>query len=402
MKLHYNLVVASLQTLDQIFFQGKYADKAIEKTLQSNKKWGARDRAFIAESTYEIVRGWRLLNELHALAFPKTKVDLWNIFALWLTVRKEPFPAWEEFKGFNQKAFLEPLSELLKTRKIRESIPDWMDDLCSRELGEAWDRELTALNQQADVVLRVNTLKTNKAALQKVLASEGIEVKTLAGYDDALVLTKRQSVFRSEAFKNGLFEVQDGGSQLIAPMLDVKPGMRVIDACAGGGGKTLHLASLMENQGRIISMDIEEWKLNNLKVRARRAGANNVESRVIESTKTIKRLAETADRVLLDVPCSGLGVLKRNPDAKWKLSADFIDEIRKTQAEILESYSKMVKPGGKLVYSTCSILHSENDEQVKKFLAKHEGEFELEEEKQLYPSETGFDGFYMARMKRVK
>ena len=148
-------------------------------------------------------------------------------------------------------------------------------------------------------------------------------------YPDALILTERANVFLTDAFKEGFFEVQDASSQLVAYFLDVQPGMRVVDTCAGAGGKTLHLASLMENKGQLIAMDLYESKLKQLKIRAKRNGAFNIEPRVIESTKTIKKLHEKADRVLIDAPCSGLGVLKRNPDSKWKLQPEFIENIKK-------------------------------------------------------------------------
>jgi 16S rRNA (cytosine967-C5)-methyltransferase len=156
----------------------------------------------------------------------------------------------------------------------------------------------------------------------------------------------------------------------------------------------------MQSKGRIIALDTEEWKLEELKKRARRAGASNIETRVIESSKTIKRLENSCDRLLLDVPCSGLGVLKRNPDAKWKLNLDFIARVKELQQHILTDYSTLVKPGGMLVYSTCSILPSENEEQVKRFLASHSSQFELVEQKTFLPSQ-GYDGFYMARLKRM-
>jgi 16S rRNA (cytosine967-C5)-methyltransferase len=213
------------------------------------------------------------------------------------------------------------------------------------------------------------------------------------------VLEERQNIFTTPAFKEGLFEVQDGGSQAISPFLRIAPGMRVIDACAGAGGKTLHLAALMKNKGRIVAMDTEQWKLDELQKRARRAGVSNMEARVIESGKTIKRLANSADRLLLDVPCSGLGVLKRNPDAKWKLSLEFIDKIKELQQHILHDYCDLLKPEGLLVYSTCSILPSENENQVQQFLSTKNGAFELVEEKHIFPSE-GFDGFYMALIKK--
>ena len=148
-------------------------------------------------------------------------------------------------------------------------------------------------------------------------------------------------------------------------------------------------------------MDVEQWKLDELQKRARRAGVSNMETRFIESSKTVKRLNNTADRLLLDVPCSGLGVLKRNPDAKWKLSVDFIDKVRELQQHILNDYCLMVKPGGLLIYSTCSILRSENEDQIKAFLDNRKDQFELQEERRTWPSE-GFDGFYMARLKRIR
>ena len=187
--------------------------------------------------------------------------------------------------------------------------------------------------------------------------------------------------------------------QTVAHFVEPKAGMRIVDACAGAGGKTLHLAALMENKGQIIAMDIYKNKLTELKRRARRNKIHNIETRLIESTKTIKKLSGKADRVLIDAPCSGLGVLRRNPDAKWKLSEEFIQDISQTQSDILKSYSRMVRPGGKLIYVTCSILPAENEDQVSKFLNSTEGsEFKLEQEKHIWPSESGFDGFYMARL----
>ena len=177
--------------------------------------------------------------------------------------------------------------------------------------------------------------------------------------------------------------------------------MRVVDTCAGAGGKALHLASLMENKGQIIALDIYENKLHELKRRAKRDGAFNIETRAIESTKVIKKLYDKADRVLIDAPCSGLGVLKRNPDAKWKLQPEFIDKIKVTQQEILQQYSRIVKPGGQLVYATCSILPSENKKQVDIFLTSESGkEFTFVKDKKVSAHKSGFDGFYMALLQK--
>jgi 16S rRNA (cytosine967-C5)-methyltransferase len=277
-----------------------------------------------------------------------------------------------------------------------------MDELGVKELGEElWDKEIAAQNQQAKVILRVNTLKTTKQKLRAILMDLNIETEFLKDQPDALVLKERANVFITDAFKDGFFEVQDANSQLVAAFLDVKPGMKVVDTCAGAGGKTLHMASLMENKGLLIAMDLYESKLKQLKLRAKRNGAFNIEYRIIDSTKVIKKLYEKADRVLIDAPCSGLGVLKRNPDSKWKLQPEFIDNIKKVQQEVLENYSKIVKPGGILVYATCSILPSENQEQIQKFLATENGkEFTFVEDKKILASESGFDGFYMAKLER--
>jgi 16S rRNA (cytosine967-C5)-methyltransferase len=161
------------------------------------------------------------------------------------------------------------------------------------------------------------------------------------------------------------------------------------------------MASLMQNKGQLIAMDLYESKLKQLKLRAKRNGAFNIEYRIIDSTKVIKKLHEKADRVLIDAPCSGLGVLKRNPDAKWKLQPEFIDNIKKIQAEVLENYAKIVKPGGKLVYATCSVLPSENQEQVQKFLGTEIGKaFTFIQDTKILAQDTGFDGFYMALLER--
>jgi 16S rRNA (cytosine967-C5)-methyltransferase len=396
MKLYRNLCEAVVKALDQIFVQNKYADKVIEKILKDNPKWGARDRKFIAETIYDIVRWYRLFIEVSK----SQEDDFWKLLGVWCVWNEISLPPWTEFRSIDAKEISERYQQIQGQRKVRESIPDWLDELGEKELGENWERELHSLNEEARVVIRVNTLKVTRKDLQAQLADEEIFTTAPKEFPDALLLEQRQNIFTRQQFKDGLFEVQDAGSQLIAPFLQVQPGQRVIDACAGGGGKTLHLAALMQNKGRIIAMDTEAWKLEELKKRARRAGAGNIETRVIESSKTIKRLENSADRLLLDVPCSGLGVIKRNPDAKWKLSIDFIEKIKLLQQKILADYSQMLKPGGLMVYSTCSIFPSENKKQVEAFLNGRNNEYQLIEQNSVLPSE-GFDGFYMALIKKL-
>ncbi len=400
-RIHKNLVHAVVETLNEIFVNQRYADKAIERTLQSNKKWGSRDRAFIAENTYEIVRWWRLITEIGNIT-ELDKDGLWKVFGTWWAYDGNELPEWDEFKTIRVPELKKRYEKLEKIRKVNESIPDWLDELGMAELPDRWEKELHALNLPADVVLRANTIKTTRDQLFHTLHEEGIETRKDDDYPDALILLKRQNVFSSQSFKSGLFEVQDAASQLVGANLSAEPGMRVVDACAGAGGKALHLAALMKNKGRIVAMDTEAWKLENLKKRAARAGVSIIETKLIESSKTIKRMYDSADRLLLDVPCSGLGVLRRNPDTKWKLNSEFINTIKNTQQQIIDSYSSILKKDGQLIYSTCSILPSENTEQVKKFLATKPEEFVLQQEKKVFPSESGFDGFYIAKLKRIK
>lgn len=401
MKFHLNLLRAVNRAIYTIFEEGRYADKVLERILKSNNLWGARDRAFIAENTYDMVRYWRLIRTVSELETHElNETNLFTLFGTWQVLKGVALPRWEEFKNVDEKKILHNYKILKTQRKIMHSVPDWLDDLAWDELGKQWNKEVEALNETAPVVLRVNTLKTNKADLVKSLNEKGIVTEPVTGCKDALILKQRQNLFITPEFKEGMFEVQDASSQLVAEFLQIEPGMRIVDACAGAGGKTLHIASITQNKGRIISLDTEQWKLDEAKKRARRAGVSNLETRLIEGSKTIKKLQDTADRLLLDVPCSGLGVLKRNPDAKWKLSIDFINKVKAEQEAILTEYSKIVKVGGKLVYATCSILPSENQNQVQKFLSNNEG-FTLEAERVVLPSESGFDGFYMARISRI-
>lgn len=401
MRLHRNLVFATIDSLQLIFNENKQADKVLKNTLKRDKRWGSRDRGFIAETTYDIVRWKRLYAEIAEVKEPFSRPNLFRLFTVWATLKGISIPDWPQFENTPTRRIKGRFDELSKIRKIKESIPDWLDELGKKELGKNWDQEITALNQQAHVILRVNSLKTSVDEVQKVLFEAKIDTEKIKNLPQALQLKERANVFTHEAFKKGWYEVQDASSQKVAQFLNPQPGTKVIDACAGAGGKSLHIASLMENKGQIIALDIYEKKLAELKRRAKRNGVHNIETRPISSTKVIKKLIEKADQVLIDAPCSGLGVLKRNPDTKWKLKPEFLRTIKDTQAQILNSYSRMVKPGGDLVYVTCSILPSENQEQIKKFLTSDTGKkFNFVKEEILLPSKTGYDGFYIAKLKK--
>ncbi|CAM3479217.1 RsmB/NOP family class I SAM-dependent RNA methyltransferase [Zobellia roscoffensis] len=402
MKLHRNLVFAVIDALNLIFNEGEYADKVVQKVLKFDKRWGSRDRGFIAETTYEMVRYKRLYSEIAEVKAPFSRPDLFRMWAVWAVLKGIKLPDWKQIEPTPERRIKGRFDELSNIRKFRESLPDWIDEICLEALGEKlWNEESAALNEQAEVILRTNTLNTNKEALRKALLDEGIVVEPIKGYASALRLPERANVFVTESFKKGYFEVQDASSQLVAEYLDVKPGQRVVDTCAGAGGKSLHLAALMENKGQLISMDIYGSKLKELKRRARRNNAHNIETREIDSTKVFKKLYGSADRVLIDAPCTGIGVLRRNPDSKWKMQPEFLEKITKTQHDIIRSYSKIVKPGGKMVYATCSILPQENNDQVTSFLASEEGkDFSLVKEKKIFASKSGFDGFYMALLEK--
>lgn len=395
MKLHPNILSSVITSLKKIFSEGAYADDIVRNLLQSNPKWGSRDRRFIAGSIYTIVRWWK-----RYLFIAETTEQDEKCFEKVLSVYlhetyggdlETPLPIAIDGSKYQEQVFKAAL-----IRAVNGSVPDWMNELCTTELGEeVWEKELAILNKEADVFIRVNTLKGNSKQTIDVLQKEGVEANAFGAYPETLKLVERKPLQRLASFLNGMYEVQDAGSQVIAHYLNPTSGTKVIDACAGAGGKSLHIAALMKNRGQITSMDVEAPKLKELERRAVRAGVNIIKTKAI-TTGTIASLKNSADYVLLDVPCSGIGVLRRNPDDKWKLSKDRIDTLVKIQQAIIQEYSMMVKSGGVLVYATCSILPSENDKQIDAFLAVNK-QFELEKKQTVYPSQGG-DGYFMARL----
>jgi len=400
-KLHRPLIQAVITTIQQIFIEGVYAHKAVELVLKQNPKWGGRDRRFIADTTYEMVRWWRLLQTIAEQQHIDDDKAIWKLIGAWCIVNNIDLPQWQEFENINKQNVQQQYQQAQTLRKHKEAIPDWLDELACEQLGEAvWTNEIHCLNQEAKIVLRVNTLKTNQQVLQNSLREQEIETLIHPNYNDALILVKRQKITQLEQYKQGLFEIQDASSQLVAPFMQLQPGMTVIDACAGAGGKALHIASLLQNKGKIIAMDIVANKLTELKKRALRANASIIHTEILNA-QTISKYKHTADRLLLDVPCSGLGVMRRNPDTKWKLNNTIINQLLVTQAQIISRYATMLKPGGILIYATCSILPSENEEQIKHFLAKRGNDFQFVNERKILPSQ-GFDGFYMAALGKKK
>jgi 16S rRNA (cytosine967-C5)-methyltransferase len=389
MKMHRLLAEAASGIAKSVFKEHKVLDHALAAAFEENPKWGKRDRSFIAETVFEVVR-WR-----RALGFLADSEETNAMCAAqWVRMGYE-IPDWWTFKGLTADEMIVREADLAaQPRAVRESIPDWLDELGAAEVGAAWDAEIAALNRRAPVYLRVNTIKTTREEAFAWLAANGVECTEVPGLPDALVLPPGKALpkpLRSD----GRVEIQDAGSQTIAPLLDPRPGETIIDACSGAGGKALHIAALMRNEGRIYAMDVDAKKLGELERRAKRAGASCIKPKAIIGT-TPTDFAGMADRLLIDAPCSGLGTLKRQPDLKWRLKPAQLDRVRGIQKELLASYAMMLKPGGRLVYATCSILPSENRAAVDLLVEK--GAFTLLEERPISPAATGFDGFYAAAL----
>ncbi len=397
-KIFPNTVAGVIEALELTFGKRLYADKVVDKLLRQNKKWGSRDRAFVAEHTYEIVRHWRFLWALYGKPESVKRKDLEKLFGIYWLWRGYQLPDWPKFDAVREIDLAHQLAEIPNNIATRTSFTDWFADLAQEELGKAWEDIAQALNTPADVVLRTNTLKGDIKAVQAALADEGIEALEMPDFPLALRLTGRPKLTAQQSFALGLYEVQDAGSQTIAPFLQVQPGECVVDACAGAGGKTLQLAAEMQNTGLLIAMDVEPYKLKELDKRATRNGATCITTSLIVNNQSIKAYHEMADRLLLDVPCSGSGVIRRDVDTKWKLQPEHLERNIGIQRDILLRYTAMLKPGGTLVYATCSIFKSENEAQIAWFLEQNT-DFVLEAEQRLNPSKDN-DGFYMARLRK--
>jgi 16S rRNA (cytosine967-C5)-methyltransferase len=326
--------------------------------------------------------------------------DLQKLITLYLFSKKGDMTALQQKRELDTSQVLLRIETANASRILRESIPDWLDVQGEKELGFRWDTVIASLNKNPELIIRVNILKTTAKELLVILRKEGIIAEPLDWNPDALSIREKTNVFKLLSFNAGLFEVQDAASQMVCRILDPQPGMRVVDACAGEGSKTLHLAALMKNKGKIIALDTQEWRLRELRKRATKAGVDTIEIRLITSSKVYKRMKDTADRLLLDVPCSGLGTLQRNPDIKWKLTSKDLDRLKRLQQNLLESYCTILKPLGNMVYSVCSIFSSEGEDQVQRFLKNHQ-DFRLLNEKRYWPDIDRTDGFYIALIQRI-
>ena len=400
MKLHQNLALGIISCLEMIIKDKKALKSSLKQLLKKNRNWGSRDRRFIGEAVLEIIRWKRKFSEMGKLD-PKLDRYYWNLLGVWILYKDIPLPDWENFSEINKKSINFKLNPKSKSRAIKQSIPDWLDDLGIKSFGKTlWEKEIESLNGTAPLVLRVNIFRTTTEKLQNIFKKKyAIESKKTPEYPYALFLDKHRKLDHLELFRKGWFEIQDANSQRVSVFAAPKPGMTVIDACAGAGGKTLHMANIMQNKGSIIALDPNNKKLEQLKIRIKRNGIRIVTIHNLNNENYEKKYKTNADLVLIDAPCSGLGVLRRNPAAKWQMNPNNIQKLIYIQQEILQKQSIYVKRGGILVYSTCSIFPDENENQIKTFLTTGLGKsFYLEKEETFLTHQSKGDGFYMARL----
>jgi 16S rRNA (cytosine967-C5)-methyltransferase len=435
---------AVLEIYEEVRRQDARADAAMQRVLRREKALRSVERRAVADAVYGLLRLQGRVDHLLGGALQTRKQTLKDLatptqhllrYAAWLILGEaqsaqsaanlagpEVAPySWALDLVASADSLAAP-NDPLDALAAETSLPRWLAKLWSEQLGEEETRSLAqALNQRAPLTIRANALKTTRESLAAALAGEGARVEPTRFAPLGLTFTSRTNVFALAAFKQGLFEVQDEGSQLIAEACNARPGQIVVDACAGAGGKSLALAAAMQNKGRLVACDRDGRRLDEFRLRARRDGVHNWEARVVPEGATGERriddLRGLADCVLVDAPCSGLGSLRRNPDARWRLTPDEVQSFPPRQSGILARYSDLVRPGGFLVYATCSINRAENEEVREAFLAGHPGfgaapASELlgaerakalgarEHDLQLLPDRHGTDGFYLAGFRR--
>lgn len=408
------------------------ADIVINRYFKSRRYIGSKDRGAIAAFTYQIIRNYALL-EWHAMRHGQEGTRALAIAALLLMDKIKLSALQANFTGerfapshlsqkentFAKALAGHDLQHADMPDHVRYNYPQWLETDLKSSLGSHWKEELYALAQEAPVDLRTNTLLTSRDALLEALRKEGYEAESTPLSPIGVRLRKRAPVFTSATFKDGWFEMQDEGSQLVSLMLDAKPGQKIIDFCAGAGGKTLAVAAQMKNKGRILAWDTSERRLKQMPERLRRAKVDTVQLHVIESEHDafIKRHKDSADGVIIDAPCSGSGTWRRNPDLKWRFHTHDLQEIITLQQRILNSAARLVKAGGQMLYVTCSTLEKENEEQIDAFLSQHEN-FRVvtgdnlcskvaHREKspvgmiRLTPYRNGTDGFFASLLRRL-
>ena len=374
-----SMVRACAKLLAQVLEFEHPADALLSKFFRENRKLGLKDRNVIAETTYTILRHYIKLTKVVA-----AKNSFTLIGYTWVKLLGVGRHEIRELRTIN-------LGELDKLPELDMNVvelPEWVIQRLSANLTPDEITELAkAMTKQAPLTLRVNTIKTSRNDVLAAFSEQGIKVKPTVFSPYGVKLNDRAALIKNELFLQGLIEVQDEASQLAGLLLEPKRGDMVVDFCAGSGGKTLLFGMLMKNSGRIYAFDVNERRLGNLTPRLARSGLSNVYPQLItsENDSKIKRLAEKMDRVFVDAPCLGLGTLRRNPDLKFRQNEQGLAEINVKQLDILTAASRLVKPGGVLVYATCSILRAENQDVVEIFLSEH-AEFEIIEVKHVSDS----------------
>lgn len=394
-KVHRHLAASTLELVSQIMFHGQSAEQLVQSTLKANPRWGSRDRKFVSSTVYEMIRHWRKW----VFAGGGKDEDVWLAWAAYWLAKGEHLPAFPELEAVNPEVIQARLAAPMPLA-IQESLPDWWMAKGERDFGPHWPSLLRALNTPASVYLRVNTLKTTRDALIAELNAKQVEARPVAENPLAVQLAQRPRLADFAFWREGRGEVQDLGSQGIGGFFPLQPGQWVVDLCAGAGGKTLQLAARMANTGALLACDVVEHKLAELAQRCQRAGVSIMQTKVMDPMQLAIPPAwlGKADVVLIDAPCSGSGVLRRLPDTKWKLTEARIATLQAIQARLLQQAVPFLKPGGRLIYATCSLFAEENEHQTRQFLTQHPN-FTLVQEKRWLPHELDCDGFYAAEMR---
>lgn len=348
------------------------ADAILRRFFRENRMLGAQDRAFIAETVFGILRHRFFLESLTKLITPRALVLAYLVKFQGMNLR--------ELASFTSEAEEKWLSEIKAVQSdslplsVRAEFPEWLVEKLKQFMPDADILDLgLSLQKPAPLDLRVNTFLAKRDQVLEMLEQEGTEAQETPYSPCGIRLIGKPAINRHALFLSGKIEVQDEGSQLLGYLLAPKRGEMIVDFCAGAGGKSLLLGALMHSKGRLYAFDISEKRLNNMKPRFKRSGLSNLHAQRIthENDNKVKRLVGKIDRVLVDAPCSGLGTLRRNPDLKWRQSAQSIEELKIKQAAILSAAASLLKPGGRLVYATCSFLPEENQAIINDFLATH-------------------------------
>jgi len=349
------------------------ADAVVSRYFREHRELGHADRAFVAETLFAVLRRGRSLEARCAGRLSDRNRLLVALAVTRGWSQRELAPVLKASEA-QWLAAAKAMTDADWPPAVRCDLPDWLYQRLAAQFGAAEAPALAAaLNQPAPLDLRVNSLKTGRDELLARLAADGIAAQPGALSPLCVRLQGKPALARHPLFLDGAFEVQDEGSQLLGYLLDPRRGEMVVDFCAGAGGKTLMLGALMRNTGRLHALDVSDRRLASLKSRLARSGLSNVHPVRIEHERDakLKRLAGKADRVLVDAPCSGLGTLRRNPDLKWRQSEAAVAELAQKQAAILAAAARLVRPGGRLVYATCSLLGEENEAVADGFLAAH-------------------------------